>query len=611
MIQLIKKIFAFNSEVNNSIIDEANSVKNPKPTIYLFIFTTWILTLIWFHPRMIKLMSIATTTFEWIVLAFFVFFVELAWLYGIYNLGIVLFSVYYRKINSSVQISAIPSNSDSPAVAILYTTCNDFSEPSAESCVRQNYPYYTVYLLDDSSDVEYQKRVDDFAKKYPGKVEVVRRKNRRAFKAGNLNNALIHSIKKEPYFAIADADEILPVDFLSKLVPEMENDPKCGFVQANHRCNPGDRSKLAQALGVGIDIHWKWYQPLRNEYGFVMFLGHGALLRRSCWEEVGGFPEIVSEDLGFAIRIREKGYRGKFVEDVICYEDFPETIRAFRIRHMKWTRGTCEFLFRESARLLKSKKITWTEKFDILFPTLNLPLTLFYFLFMVNANLLIPLLFGKSQPLTLAFADKEFVMPFFSLDPAFSIIFSADFFIITMLTFFAPILCFVLELLPQPLKLFRFLSHSTAVYAALSPLSAVGVLSYLITGKATFLVTGDVNQSSNLLYSSATRREKSKIKLYFSEIIGKSHPDNLGVQFFEILVGLFFAVACLFLIQISFFGLCFAFVLFPIMHHISWENPIIQKFVYLPFSIILLGVMVGAMSIFGLQPVFFGYGFHF
>ena len=36
--------------------------------------------------------------------------------------------------------------------------------------------------------------------------------------------------------------------------------------------------------------------------------------------------------------------------------------------------------------LLRAKNISWTEKLDILFPTLNLPLTLVYFLFMLNAN---------------------------------------------------------------------------------------------------------------------------------------------------------------------------------------------------------------------------------
>ena len=88
-------------------------------------------------------------------------------------------------------------------------------------------------------------------------------------------------------------------------------------------------------------------------------------------EEIGGFPDIVSEDLGFAIHAREKGYRGRFVEDVICYEDFPDTVRAFRIRHMKWTRGTSEFLSKMGGWLLRAKNITWAEKLDILFPTLS------------------------------------------------------------------------------------------------------------------------------------------------------------------------------------------------------------------------------------------------
>ncbi|MFT5658020.1 MAG: hypothetical protein ACI9KN_001299 [Gammaproteobacteria bacterium] len=47
------------------------------------------------------------------------------------------------------------------------------------------------------------------------------------------------------------------------------------------------------------------------------------------------FPELVSKDLAYAIAIREQGYYGTFAEDVVCKEDFSETVRAFRIRHIK------------------------------------------------------------------------------------------------------------------------------------------------------------------------------------------------------------------------------------------------------------------------------------
>ena len=579
----------------------------PRPALYVTILALWALSLWWFHPRLAGLLDLATGPLSWSSLALFVGFVEFAWLYGMYNLGIVIYALVYRYGPGRRQPSVpVLPTSALPPVAILYTTCNDFVEESAASCVRQDYPHYTVYILDDSSDPDYQAQVDAFAAAHPDRVQVVRRSDRAGFKAGNMNHGLSRFATEEPYFAIADADEILPPDFLRKLVPIMETDPQCGFVQANHRANPGQTSPLARALGVGIDLHWQWYQPLRNRYGFVMFLGHGALLRRSCWEEIGGFPDIVSEDLGFAIRIRERGYRGRFEESVVCYEDFPDTVRAFRIRHMKWTRGTCEFLYKEALPLVRSRHISWMEKLDILFPTMNLPLTLFYLFFMLNANLLMPAIFGQEQPLTLSLGGEEVVLPILTLDSGFNQIFTLDFFLITLLTFLAPVMCFILGLAHRPVKLFRFLSHSTALYAALGPLSSMGVLSFAITRKAIFLVTGDKQQGGR-----GGQRQGLQPRRFWSELLGKSHPDHWAIQGVEVLFGLGFAWVCLRMMQVSFLGLCLAFVLLPLMHHLRWEHRLVRGLVYVPFALILVGLMLGGMSAFGMSTVFFGYGFHF
>lgn len=588
------------------------SVKSTPPSfaLYGFIFGMWLFAVIWFQPRLWLLMDMAYNTPSKIALMAFIGFINFAWLYGLYNIGIVLFAWFYQLFPKKLASAPRIELKTFPSVAILYTTCNDFLEESVQSCVEQDYPSYKVYILDDSSNQVYKDQVDAFAAKYPGLVEVVRRPDRKAFKAGNMNHGLSRVATDEPYFAIADADEILPPDFLSKLVPVMEADDTCGFVQANHRANPNTKSKLAQDLGVGIDIHWKWYQPLRNDYGFVMFLGHGALLRRKCWEEIGGFPDIVSEDLGFAIKIREKGYRGRFVEDVICFEDFPDTVRAFRIRHMKWTRGTSEFLSKMGGWLLRAKNITWAEKFDILFPTLNLPLTFLYFLFMLNANLVLPYFFGEWADVTYVLAGQEIVFPVMLLNSGFEVIYDWDFFAITLLTFFAPVLCFIIALIHKPIKLFKFLSHSTALYAALSPLSSLGVIAYMISGKAIFLVTGDVKQES-------TNQEKIKvdwlgnIKASYQKFITKSHPDQNVVQWFEVLTGLGFIIVCIYMFQISFLGLCLAFILLPIMHHLGWENKWVKKLVYVPFCLILLGIALASLSMLGMQAVFFGYGFHF
>ena len=590
--------------------DERTSlVLRKRPDVFVATFLAWAATLAWFHPRMWSLTEVADGPIGFASIAYFVIFAEIAWLYGIYNVAIVSFAWVYRHSMARRYLSerfrqcdAAPA--DAPAVAVLYTTCNDFVERSAISCVNLAYANYHVYLLDDSTDPAAQARIDAFAARHLDLVTVVRRGDKSGFKAGNLNHAL-SKVAKEPLFAVVDADEILPANFLTKLVPLLLSDANYGFVQANHRCRPDADTKLARDMGVGVDIHWQWYQPLRNEYGFVMFLGHGALLRRSCWEKVGGFPEIVSEDLAYAIAIREQGYRGLFAEDVVCFEEFPETVRAFRVRHVKWTRGTCEFLWHWMGPLLRAKNITKAEKLDILFPTLNLPMTFFFFLFMINAQFLFPFVLGSFRDMTLVVLGQEIIVPVLALRGEISRIFGLDFFAITLLTIVAPVLCFVFALHRQPLRLFRFLTHSTALYAALSPLSFASVVGYALTRKARFLVTGDVAAGRTL--ESARAGPLTRLKRFFTD----THPDSPAMRRFEIGMGAVFVITALVSVQISFIGVALAFMLLPLMHTIGWDNRLVKRLVWAPFAIILFGISLGGLGVAGLQPVFFGFGFHF
>lgn len=582
----------------------------PKPHLYWFVFLGWLATVAWFQPRLLTLLAVADTRWDWTALAFFIVFTELAWLYAFYNIGVVVFAVIYRRFYRADYLASPEFPGDLPPVAILYTCCNDFLAPSAESCLAQDYPRFTLYLLDDSSDSAVQNEVEAFAEKHRDLVRVVRRSNRRGFKAGNINHGLTSAATREPLFVLADADEILPADFLRRLVPRLLAQPGCGFIQANHRSNPGASSSLAEALGGGIDVHWRWYHPLRNRYGFVMLLGHGALIRRRCWEDVGGFPELVSEDLAFALRIRERGWRGVFAEDVVCWEDFPETIRAFRIRHMKWTRGTCEFLFREMRRALFSPRLSLVEKLDVLFPTLNLPFALFYFLFLVDANLLLAALFSRAHEVTLQLGPWRHVFSIQVMDERFAVIQGVDFYLITVLTLFAPVLCFVLDMGRSPRQLLAFLGRSTAVYGALGPLSCLGVLGYLATGKAVFHVTADRSQSTGRSAAPAAgagqRLHQAAKRLFFG-----SHPDHWAVQSFEIVCGTLFGIMCLRLFQIPSFGLAVGFVLLPVLHHVSWNHYLVRALVYAPFLLLMVGLALGGLTLLGIQTVMFGFGFHF
>jgi len=64
-------------------------------------------------------------------------------------------------------------------------------------------------------------------------------------------------------------------------------------------------------------------------------------------------------------------------------------------------------------------------------------------------------------------------------------------------------------------------------------------------------------------------------------------------------------------VQISFIGVAIGFMLLPIMHRVGWENAAVRILVWAPSLMIGAGLFLGASGALGLQPVFFGFGFHF
>ncbi len=204
-------------------------VSAPRAHMYLGIGMAWVAALLWFHPRLASLLDMATSPFSWTALLFFIVFIEIAWLYAFYNIGVFATAIVYRWTRAPHAQPPMPS--PAPSVALLYTTYNDFVERSVASCLRQDYPSFRVYILDDSTDPESMLQVDAFAARHADQVTVVRRSDRKGFKAGNLNHALTH-VCREPLFALVDADEILPPDFLTRLVPRIWGDP---VSRARHR----------------------------------------------------------------------------------------------------------------------------------------------------------------------------------------------------------------------------------------------------------------------------------------------------------------------------------------------------------------------------------------
>jgi len=93
--------------------------------------------------------------------------------------------------------------------------------------------------------------------------------------------------------------------------------------------------------------------------------------------------------------------------------------------------------------------------------------------------------------------------------------------------------------------------------------------------------------------------------------IALSANTDSRVQPFEWSAAIVFAIGAVASFQIALLGIAVAYGLISVMHNSDWGRPGLQTLVWLPFSFIATGLALGGMGLFGMQAVFFGFGFHF
>jgi len=159
-----------------------------------------------------------------------------------------------------------------------------------------------IIILDDSID-ETSQIID---RKIAGKdnTRVIRRENRRGYKAGALQYGLNQTTAE--YIVIFDSDFIPKSDYLKKVVPLLETNKKIGIVQTrwghiNRNFNP-----LTKAVSLALDWHHHIEQVGRDAANlFINFNGSCGVMRRKAIIEAGNWgSDTLSEDLDISYRIQ-------------------------------------------------------------------------------------------------------------------------------------------------------------------------------------------------------------------------------------------------------------------------------------------------------------------
>jgi cellulose synthase/poly-beta-1,6-N-acetylglucosamine synthase-like glycosyltransferase len=123
------------------------------------------------------------------------------------------------------------------------------------------------------------------------------------------------------------------------------------------------RSILSQFLTIDTVFWYRKYLPLllRHAQGFPLS-GEGLFIRKNVLDEVGGFPEVLTEDAYLGLLLTE-GNRRFGIVDSVAVEKAPRNAKAHFTQRSRWHRGYLTCL----RRLFRSK-LNFRRKFFFLLP---------------------------------------------------------------------------------------------------------------------------------------------------------------------------------------------------------------------------------------------------
>lgn len=299
--------------------------------------------------------------FSWCVQAIFLVVVICFGLYVLLELRVLLISrrVERRKLAEITQPVDFVDSIAYPSVSVLLPICNESAvvERLIAAACRLCYPADSleILVLDDSSDgtsgLAKTKVSHYFAQGVT--IRLIRRQNRKGYKAGNLVNGIQQSAGE--FFAIFDADFIPPEDFLLKTIPFFK-DPRLGFLQTGIGYENRDKSFLTrfQAMEMG---HQQYVTVGLSEDGDMASLsGSSCVWRRACVEALGGWnASTVTEDVDLGYRAQFGDWKYAYLRDVVSLSVLPETMSAFRVQRERWGRGLIHSAFKHARQMFKQR----------------------------------------------------------------------------------------------------------------------------------------------------------------------------------------------------------------------------------------------------------------
>jgi cellulose synthase/poly-beta-1,6-N-acetylglucosamine synthase-like glycosyltransferase len=255
---------------------------------------------------------------------------------------------------------------DLPIVTVQLPIYNEryVVERLIDAVVRLAYPRQKleIQVLDDSTDetTGIARELVEAHRRAGTDITLLHRTTRTGYKAGALRDGL--AMARGEFIAIFDADFVPAPDFLMKALPFF-HDPDIAMVQARWGHVNRDYSLLTLVQSFGIDGHFWVEQAARCWSGlFMNFNGTAGIWRRTAIDDAGGWQaDTLTEDLDLSYRAQLKGWRMKFLPELVCPAEIPVQLTGARSQQHRWAKGSIQTARKLVPKILKADLPLFTK----------------------------------------------------------------------------------------------------------------------------------------------------------------------------------------------------------------------------------------------------------
>ena len=263
-----------------------------------------------------------------------------------------------------------------PPVTILIAAYNEVTsiEETLTSLIKQDYPnhIHVVVISDGSTDGTVDK-VRELSIGNPNIEFIYLHHN--GGKAAALNRGLQHVITD--IVISIDADGYVFKDGVRNLVGRYLSDPPNTKAVAGEILIRNSRENWitkAQEWDYFLGIaSIKRIQSLFQ--GTLVAQGAFSLYERKILNELGGWPEMVGEDIVLTWKILDRGYRVGHAEDALVFTDCPNTLHKFIRQRQRWSRGLIEAFKENPLILIRPRLTTLYVWWNTMFPLMDIAYT--------------------------------------------------------------------------------------------------------------------------------------------------------------------------------------------------------------------------------------------